>query len=81
MKNTHMYKKMTSMENKIASTLSWYCMECGIHQGGSLSLAKYTVFKNAVLSLLEDSGLGSSIHGIPTNPVSYADVCTCTEQT
>ena len=51
----------------------WYPMECGIHQGGYLSLLKYTAFIDPLLRELEKSGIGCSIVGIPTDPVGYAD--------
>ena len=35
----------------------WYTMQCGIHQGGFLSLTKYTAFINELLVLLEQSKL------------------------
>ena len=48
-------------------------MECGIHQGGYLSLLKYTTFIDPLLRELEKSGLGCDIVSIPTNPVGYVD--------
>ena len=51
----------------------WYDMECGIHQGGYLSLVKYTAFINSLISSLETSGVCSSIYRIQTSPVGYAD--------
>ena len=35
----------------------WYHMEYGIHQGGFLSLQKYTAFIDPLLRILENSGL------------------------
>ena len=56
----------------------WYKMECGIHQGGFLSLLKYTAFIDPLIRELELSGLGCHVVGIPTNPVGYADdMATC----
>ena len=51
----------------------WYNMLCWIHQGGFLSLFKYTAFINALLVSLETSGLCCSIMGIPSSPGGYAD--------
>ena len=48
-------------------------MECGIHQGGFLSLLKYVAFIDPLLRDLENSGLGCSIAGLPTSHVGYAD--------
>ena len=60
-------------------TSSWYPMECGIHQGGFLSLVKYTAFINSLLVSLEESHLCSSIYRIKTSPVGYADdLAACT---
>ena len=59
---------------RIANVYSeWYTMECGIHQGGILSLLKYVAFIDPLLRNLENSGLGSQIADIRTNPVGYAD--------
>ena len=52
---------------------SWYKMRCGIHQGGFLSLMKYTVFIDSLLRELENSQLCCSIYRIVTSPVGYAD--------
>ena len=51
----------------------WYNMECGIHQGGFLSLMKYTAFINSLLTELKDSGLCCTVHQIKTSPLGYAD--------
>ena len=51
----------------------WYRMGCGIHQGGFLSLLKYTTFIDPLIRILESSGLGCQVIGIPTSPVGYAD--------
>ena len=51
----------------------WYHMECGIHQGGFLSLLKYTAFIDPLIRELESSNLGCKVVGIPTSPVGYAD--------
>ena len=59
---------------RIAGTYSdWYEMECGIHQGGVLSLLKYIAFIDPLLRDLEMSNLGCQVAGIPTSPVGYAD--------
>ena len=56
----------------------WYRMECGIHQGGFLSLLKYTAFIDPLIRKLEKSGLGCCVVGVPTSPVGYADdMATC----
>ena len=54
-------------------TSQWYAMECGIHQGGYLSLVKYTAFINSLITELEQSALCSSIYQIKVSPVGYAD--------
>ena len=57
---------------------AWYPMTCGIHQGGFLSLLKYTAFIDPLITLLERSGTGCSVVGIPSSPVGYADdMATC----
>ena len=48
-------------------------MQCGIHQGGFLSLIKYIVYINAMITELEVSGLCCTIQGIPSTPPGYAD--------
>ena len=50
-----------------------YEMGCGIHQGGYLSLVKYTAFINTLLISLENSSLCSTIFGLKVSPVGYAD--------
>ena len=50
-----------------------YTMECGIHQGGYLSLVKYTAYINSLITNLESSGLCCAIYRIKTSPVRYAD--------
>ena len=51
----------------------WYPLNCGIHQGGYLSLIKYLAFINSLLTKLENSGLCSAIYGINVSPLGYAD--------
>ena len=51
----------------------WYEMRCGIHQGGYLSLVKYTAFINSLLIILNTSNLCCSILHIKTSPLGYAD--------
>ena len=51
----------------------WYDMECGIHQGGYLSLVKYTAFIDSLIEDLNMSNLCSAIYRIPSSPVGYAD--------
>ena len=59
---------------RIAGNYSdWYTMECGIHQGGVLSLLKYVAFIDPLLRSLEESRLGCQIANINVNPIGYAD--------
>ena len=59
-------------------TSEWFKMDCGIHQGGYLSLVKYTAFINSLIIELEESGLCSVIYDIKSSPVGYADdMATC----
>ena len=51
----------------------WFKMECGIHQGGYLSLVKYTAFIDSLIEDLNKSELCSAIYKIPSSPVGYAD--------
>ena len=51
----------------------WYKMSTGIHQGGFLSLLKYTTFINDLRLSLQNSGLCCGVHDIPTCPPGYAD--------
>ena len=51
----------------------WYPMLTGIHQGGFLSLLKYTAFINELILSLQHSGLCCGVHDIPTCPSGYAD--------
>ena len=51
----------------------WYQLKCGIHQGGYMSLIKYTAFINSLVVLFKDSGLCCNIRRIPSSPVGYAD--------
>ena len=48
-------------------------MSCGIHQGGILSLLKYTAFINTLLVTLQDSGLYCALARLKTSPLGYAD--------
>ena len=50
-----------------------YNMDCGIHQGGYLSLVKYTAYIDSLIAELEASNLCSEIFRIKTSPVGYAD--------
>ena len=54
-------------------TSNWYTMECGIHQGGFLSLLKYVAFINSLLVNLKNSELCIHVNGIKCTPVGYAD--------
>ena len=47
-------------------------MECGIHQGGILSVLKYVAFIDSLLKNLENTGLGCQVANIWTNLVGYA---------
>ena len=58
------------VDNKLSD---WYAMSCGIHQGGFLSLMKYTAFINDLLVQLEHSNLCFFIGDIPSCPLGYAD--------
>ena len=51
----------------------WYSMDCGIHQGGYLSLVKYTAFIDSLIESLRGSGLCSNVFQIRPSPISYAD--------
>ena len=50
-----------------------YKMDCGIHQGGYLSLLKYISFIDSLLVDLEKSKICCTINGISTTPLGYAD--------
>ena len=52
---------------------NWYTMNCGIHQGGYLSLLKYVAFINSLLANLKNSDLCINIEGVKCTPVGYAD--------
>ena len=52
---------------------NWYSMDCGIHQGGYLSLVKYTAYIDSLIQSLEKSNLCSNIFRVKTSPVGYAD--------
>ena len=57
---------------------SWYEPLCGIHQGGFMSLMKYTVFINSLLTTLKNSDICARIYRTPSTPLGYADdVATC----
>ena len=51
----------------------WYVMRCGIHQGGFLSLLKYTAFIDSLILDLEQSHLCCNVCSIPSSPAGYAD--------
>ena len=56
----------------------WYYLRFGIHQGGFLSLLKYTVFINSLINDLKHSGLCCKIYMTLSTPVGYADdLATC----
>ena len=50
-----------------------YNMDCGIHQGGYLSLFKYVAFIDTLLKELENSNLCCVLGNINTTPLGYAD--------
>ena len=59
---------------KILDSFSeWYNLACGIHQGGYMSLLKYTVFINSLLTQLKHSQLCCKLYKTPSAPVGYAD--------
>ena len=51
----------------------WYPMQCGIHQGGYLSLLKYVAFIDPLLRKIQHSDVGCSVVDIPACPLGYAD--------
>ena len=56
----------------------WYQLKCGIHQGGYMSLIKYTAFINSLIIQLKESGFRCSIRRILSSTVGYADdLATC----
>ena len=58
---------------KVQGHLSeWYSLKRGIHQGGYLSLLKYTLFINSLLIQLKNSGYCCKIYHEPSTPVGYA---------
>ena len=58
---------------------SYYTMECGIHQGGYLSLVKYTAYIDSLIVSLERSDLCCGIYMVKSSPVGYADdLAACT---
>ena len=65
-----------------AYKLNWYIIlivECGIHQGGYLSLVKYTAFIDSLITSLETSGLCCAIYHSQSSTAGYADdVAACT---
>ena len=48
-------------------------MQCGIHQGGYLSLFKYVAFIDPLIIEIQNSDVGSAIANIPACPLGYAD--------
>ena len=56
----------------------WYELQRGIHQGGFLSLMKYTIFINSLLVKLKETKICCKIYTTPSTPLGYADdVATC----
>ena len=58
------------VDNKLSD---WYVMQCGIHQGGFLSLMKYTAFIDSLLIELEMSQLCCTVCKIQSSTAGYAD--------
>ena len=55
-----------------------YELHCGIHQGGFLSLMKYTIFINSLLVGLKSANICCKLYRTPSTPLGYADdVATC----
>ena len=52
---------------------NWFNMQCGIHQGGFLSLIKYIAFINQLITELSDSGYCCKIGALKSTPPGYAD--------
>ena len=64
------FKCRVRIQNQMSD---WYPINCGIHQGGYLSLILYTAFINSLISELEASNLCCVIYGIGVSPLGYAD--------
>ena len=59
---------------KLANTYSdWYRLQTGIHQGGFMSLMKYTIFIDSLLVKLKRENICCKILNIPSTPLGYAD--------
>ena len=67
------YQNFQCKARVLGTYSDWYRMECGIHQGGFLSLLKYVAFIDPLIRELEVSNLGCNVVGIPTSPIGYAD--------
>ena len=52
---------------------SWYQVKCGIHQGGYMSLIKYTAFINSLLKTMQNMNICCKIYRTPSAPLGYAD--------
>ena len=52
---------------------TWYYLKCGIHQGGYMSLIKYTAFINSLIIAIRDADICCKIYRTPSAPVGYAD--------
>ena len=46
---------------------------CGIHQGGFMSLMKYTIFINSLLVDLKNAEICCKLYATPSTPLGYAD--------
>ena len=71
-----LYKSYVDFKSRVRvgdRVSEWYSMTCGIHQGGYLSLIKYTAFIDSLIRNLEDSGACATIYGINISPLGYAD--------
>ena len=64
------FKCKVRIQNEVSN---WYTMNCGIHQGGFLSLLKYVAFINSLLMNLKNSNLCVMVDGISCTPVGYAN--------
>ena len=68
-----LYKCYKGFLCRVKKVSEWYEMSCGIHQGGFLSLVKYTAFINTLFVTLQDSGLCCALTRLKTSPLGYAD--------
>ena len=64
------FRSCVKIQDHLSTT---YALQRGIHQGGYMSLIKYTVFINSLLVQLKMSGFCCKIYTTPSTPVRYAD--------